>query len=235
MEKKNKYIEKCSKCPLTIPVGEGEFVESEGKFKIRHISCVISRTGITPIIPNKLSEEVVKELQLNRLIFYKFLNKKISCRLNRSPRITYSWVPEVFLDAFDRFWDKYRTYDLDYESAKKILFRVCDIQTLIFIEKKIDEEWWNGLPKEAKGSGLKPPSFFYHKKFFEDNRERINNRRRENYQTNPKLKMQRKAKYQRNKVKKIEFTTEQLRSVWMKSTYVKTLADTHKKELQSSR
>lgn len=227
----NKYIEKCFSCSLSIPINEREFVEQHGKYKIFHKTCI----QITKAVPrstdiHQLREEIINRLSDNRLIFYKLLSKKLSHRVHRKPNVVYTWIPEIFLNSFDIFWDKYRTRDLDYESAKKILFRICDIQSLIYIEKKIDEAWWGSLPKEARKTGLKPPSFFYHKNYLELNRERINQRRRENYQTNPKLKMQRKIKYYKVEKPRIE----QLRNIWQKSSYVRALKDIHSQELQNN-
>lgn len=128
---KNKYIEKCFICSLEILPNEGEFIKRDNKTRICHNSCIQTPIISTSQKTNKLSQEVIKRLSDNRLIFYKLLNKKLSIRLHKNPKHIYSSIPDIFIDAFDRFWDKYHTQDLDFESAKMIYLN-CSKQLNMF-------------------------------------------------------------------------------------------------------
>jgi len=220
----NKFQEKCFKCSKWILPNEGEFVQYSTGWKVLHPSC--KSIAVAVVVGENTNKKYLEYLFENKSYFYFLISQKVHRALATSDRRKYFFqVPDIFLDSVDVFTEKYiegvREVK-DEKHAKYIMRKILHFQVYQFIQKTIDRNWYAKLTPSQKKSNLKPPSYFYHKKYLELNKERINERRRANYQTNPKLKIQRKAKNERNKkVQEPPISIEHLRSVWKKSTYVK--------------
>jgi hypothetical protein len=92
-------------------------------------------------------------------------------------------IPDIFVRSLDVLQDKYISTGRvsDYVNAKKVLAQICTFQSYKFVKVYIDEQWYRRLSTSQKKAGLRPPSYFYTKKYYQNNRERINERRRETY------------------------------------------------------
>lgn len=132
-------------------------------------------------------DKIYIEIWDNQLFFYKIISKRILFGLSTSyeqfKREHYdSSVPQIFIDSIEVLRTKYIDLDKvkDYETAKRILAKICYFQTLKFSERYMDEQWYRRLRFSDKKNNLYPPSHYYHKTYFEKNKEKINAQRRAN-------------------------------------------------------
>jgi len=178
----NKYPERCRVCKEWVKPYEGIFENKQ----IRHSVCAV-------LLPEKAvseKENFLTQLYIieNKALFCKTIYKRLR---NHFPRIydkqswsiTYEEVDEIFDVSLGVFAKKYSFVE-DENITRRVFYTIIKIQVFRFIEKKIDRLWYGNLSKREQGSGFRPPSYYYHKKFWKENADKINERRRANYAEN---------------------------------------------------
>lgn len=133
--------------------------------------------------------EIVGEILENYRYFYAIIARKIWTGLNPGMKKFnevhfHGTVPDVFSKSLDILQEKYLSSGRisAYQDAKRVLGSICRIQTIRYMQEKIDLDFYARMKKQGVSRSmsliLRPPSYYYHKKYHEENKERINARRR---------------------------------------------------------
>ncbi len=85
-------------------------------------------------------------------------------------------LEEIFGDAFIRLIKLVELKKVSFDNVKSginLLYKVAKFKALEYQRKRIDEIWYINLSEEDKELGLKPPSYWYHRKWEKDNIEKV--------------------------------------------------------------